>query len=141
MASSGLRTVVPDAYKESVFQQLAKAKAEVDAVKRKREPSRDGGLELAVKNPRVRDPDEAEGSLMRRPDLQKRLVGWEGKKSHTAGTDFDPIATEEHLKKRGVLRDTWIVHELRAGVDPFYALWYCPRAVVKTIDPVTSDPK
>lgn len=135
---NGNAVVVPDSVRQSMFQELAAAHR---SYKRKREgldkeapeSADDVGIELAV-SPRRRDPDDAARSLIQRPDIRARIERIEETTTRAANDHFDPVAFEAHLKERGVLRNDWIVHERRASMDPFYALWYCPTATITTFD-------
>lgn len=128
--------VVPDAEEATMFQRLAE---EHHAAKRAREGlerAEDIGIDLKHES-KERDPDDAEWALLRRADLQKNQTAIEERQSRAAGDAFDPIRFEAYLRKRGVLRKDWVIHQRRASMDPFYALWFCPTAVIRTFDPET----
>ena len=128
--------VIPDAAQETDFQRLAREHA---AAKRKRvEDADEVGIDLRVEQ-RTRDPEDAERSLQRRPDLKRRMALLEGKKARSTRDHFDPLAFEEHLRERGVLRDDWVIHDHRASRDPFYALWFFPKTKVITYDEASGE--
>lgn len=124
-----------------MFERLAQAHAK----EQQRRQGTDGiasaddvGLALEVKH-RKRDPDDAARSLIERPDLAERMRQLEGKTSRAAKDHFDPHLLEEHMRKQGILRDNWVIHQHRAQMDPLYALWFCPAATVAILDQETGE--
>lgn len=130
--------VVPSYVESTLYEDTERSNKRIKVLRERRKLLREG-LSLEPLVDRLRDPDDEERSLLRRPDLQRRQREVAEGNPITPGANFDVIQGEEMLRRRGFLRGDWAIHDQRAQHDPMYALLYCPHARVRLYNPQTGE--